>query len=100
MGRWLMKDLGYQYLDGIAAIGEFHYVTTLRDSDTVIGGDGINSFALTNVDNRIDYLNCTVGMHAQLTQLSNLRVAGVFPMRNDPDRQFDSELQIAFNRNF
>jgi hypothetical protein len=100
LGRWLMQDMSYQYLEGIAAIAEFHYVTTLQDSDTILASDGDNSFALTNVDNRVDYLNTTAGFHFQLTPFSNLRVAGVFPVRRDPDRQFDSELQVAFNRNF
>jgi hypothetical protein len=100
VGRWLLQDLDRPYLDGVAAVFEFHYLTTLNDNDQILANDGLNSFAVADVENRVDYLNITAGAHFQLTELSNFRVAGVFPIRNDPDRQFDSELQVVFNRNF
>jgi hypothetical protein len=99
-GYWLMRDIDPRYLTGVALISEFHYLTTLSDADQIINNGISNDFSLAGVDNRVDYLNITAGVHFQLTPLSNFRVSGVFPMRRDPDRQFDSEVQASFNRNF
>lgn len=99
-GYWLIRDPGLRYVTGVALISEFHYLTTLSDADEIINDGVDNDFALAGSDNRVDYLNFTLGVHWQITDLSNLRVSGVFPMRRDPDRQFDSELQVSFNRNF
>jgi len=99
-GYWLIRNPGLRYVTGVALISEIHYLTTLSDADSIIN-DGVNNdFALAGADNRVDYLNLTMGVHWQITPLSNLRVSGVFPMRPDPNRQFDSELQMSFNRNF
>lgn len=99
-GYWLIRDPGLKYVSGVALIAEVHYLTTLSDADEIIDNGVTNDFALAGSDNRVDYLNVTTGVHWQITPLSNLRVSGVFPMRRDPDRQFDSELQVSFNRNF
>jgi hypothetical protein len=102
VGRWLMRDMGYRFLDGIALVNEYHYVTSLNDGDVSLsnGQIGLCSVAVGATDNRVDYLNTTLGVHFQLTDLANLRVSGVFPMRTQPDRQFDSEVQVSFNRMF
>ncbi len=99
-GYWLVRDVDSPYLNGIALISEFHYLTTLSDADEIIINGGTNDFSLAGSDNRVDYLNVTAGVHWQITPMSNFRVSGVFPMRRDPDRQFDSELQMSFNRYF
>ena len=102
MGRWLLRDMHYRYLNGVALVTEFHYITALNNGDVLSsnGMIGLCSVSLGATDNRVDYLNNTLGVHFQLTDLANLRVAGIFPMRKDPDRQFDSELQVSFNRMF
>jgi hypothetical protein len=99
-GYWLARDTGLPYVTGLALISEFHYLTTLSDADEIINNGVDNDFALAGSDNRVDYLNFTLGVHWQITDLANLRVSGVFPVRRDPDRQFDSELQMSYNRNF
>jgi hypothetical protein len=99
LGYWLLDNMNYQYLDGVALVSELHYVTTLSDGD-VLQPYGPGSFNFGYSENRIDYLNFTAGVHCQLTELSNVRISGVFPIKNDPDRQFDSEIQVSFNRNF
>jgi hypothetical protein len=99
LGHWLIQDAGFRHLDGIAAVVEAHYVTTLTDADNVvlnIPGD----FDLGYSENRVDFLNLTVGLHLQVNDQTNFRVGGVFPLRDDPDRQFDSEIQASFNREF
>jgi hypothetical protein len=102
LGRWIVRDLGRSYLDGIALVSEFHYITAVNDADLVDSSGLVNSctFSLGGIGNRSDYLNTSAGVHFQLTELTNLRVSGVFPMRADPDRQFDGELQVSFNRHF
>ncbi|MBM4003210.1 MAG: hypothetical protein FJ295_07985 [Planctomycetes bacterium] len=42
----------------------------------------------------------TAGIHLQLAPLSNLRIGAVVPLRAAPERVFDSELQVSFNRLF
>jgi hypothetical protein len=78
-----------------------HYTTTVQDTDTV--GLGNNSFlagSISNDANRQDLLNLTSGLHAQLGPLSALRVGAVVPLRDQPDRVFDSEVQVSLNRKF
>jgi hypothetical protein len=45
-------------------------------------------------------LNLTSGLQAQLGPLTALRVGAVVPLRNTPDRVFDSEIQVSLNRKF
>jgi hypothetical protein len=45
-------------------------------------------------------LNLTSGLQAQLGSASSLRVGAVVPLRDQPDRVFDSEVQVSFNRRF
>lgn len=100
LGRWLAKDMDRAYLTGIAAILELHYTSTLNDSDQVpvssLGGFG----SLQNPFNRVDLLNLTAGLHFQIGPMSNLRVGAVAPLRAPPERAFDSEIQVSFNRLF
>jgi hypothetical protein len=102
-GRWLYRDDYARYGTGLAALFELHYTTTIQDADAVpfvTPGSIAAGGTITNAFNRIDVLNLTAGLHFQLTDLSNLRVAAVVPLRTDPDRQFDSEIQVSFNRYF
>jgi hypothetical protein len=102
-GRWLYRNEYARYGTGVAALVELHYTTTIQDTDTVpflTGGSFNSGGTITNTINRFDVLNLTAGLHFQLTDFSNLRVAAVAPLRTDPDRQFDSEIQVSFNRYF
>ena len=95
------------YLTGIAAVTELHYTSTIQNSDQIMFtvpppqiGLPPTSGAFQNLANRQDFLNLTAGLQFQIGNLSNLRVACVVPLRNAPDRQFDSEIQVSFNRFF
>lgn len=100
-GRWLYREETGSGLRGIAALFELHYTTTLQDADIVRSPlFSINAARFGNVGNRLDVLNATLGAHFQLTELSNLRVAGVVPLRGAFDQQFDAEIQVSFNRMF
>jgi len=99
VGRWLVRNQGYKYLSGIAAVLELHYVSTIQDTDRVqIQGGPLDT--ISNAANRVDLLNLTSGLHFQLTPKSNFRVGAVVPLRASPDRVFSSEIQLSFNRLF
>jgi hypothetical protein len=100
VGRWLLRDIGNPYLHGIAGILELHYASTLQNADTVDVSNGGVGDEITIPQNRVDLLNMTTGLHFQLTEFSNLRFGVVAPLRAAPDRVFDSELQVTFNRLF
>jgi hypothetical protein len=107
-GYWLYQDPCARYVTGLAGIVELHYATTLQDADTAGGllfsGETVQ---LSSQFNRVDVLNLTAGLHAQLGPCTTLRVAAVVPLRGEDvpdlgveDRLFDSEIQVSFNRRF
>lgn len=100
LGRWLGQPMGYRYLRGVASIVELHYTSTIQDSDQVaVANPGFNQ--TFRVDgNRIDLLNLTSGLHFQLTPAANVRVGAVAPLKSEPNRAFDSEIFVSFNRFF
>jgi hypothetical protein len=101
LGRWMWRDSQRDLFTGLAGIAELHYTTTIQDSDTVnIPITSVFGGNVTNSANRLDLLNLTSGLHFQLGPMSNLRVGAVVPLRAEPDRVFDSELQVFFNRFF
>lgn len=104
LGRWLYRNPHAKYGQGLAGIFELHYTTTIQDSDTInFGGStqaGFVGGTLNNLDNRIDLLNLTAGLHWQITEVSNFRVGCAVPLRREPDRAFDAEIQASFNRHF
>lgn len=105
IGRWLIRSPESTYMTGVAVIGEVHYTKTIQNTDTVIiptnpdTGTFINA-QLTNLANQTDIVNLTTGLQFQIGEFSNLRVGYVVPVQEQPYRQFDSEAQVSFNRNF
>ena len=100
LGRWLGQPMGYRYLRGIASVFELHYTSTLQDSDRI---DFPNAGLIQTIQvagNHTDLLNLTSGLHFQLTPASNLRVGAVAPLKAEPNRAFDSEIYVSFNRFF
>ncbi len=108
-GVWLYRDAEATRFTGLAGIVELHYTSTIQDTDVVPARqlNGLSDLEIRNVSNRSDILNVTAGLHAELGECSNVRVAVVVPVRrnNDlvfgpTDRFFDSELQVQFNRRY
>ena len=97
VGRWLARNAQARHFKGLAALVEYHYTTTLQDADIVTGFVGPDFLAVGNTFNRIDVSNVTVGLHAEIGR-TTIRVGGVFPLRDAPDRDFDAEFQIYVNR--
>lgn len=100
MGYWLFRNPNSSCITGVAGVVEFHYTTTLQDADIVSGTDGVYFLGAGNVWNRLDIVNMTLGVHTQIGELSSLGVGAVLPLDDRPDRQFDAEVQILFNRKF
>jgi len=98
-GYWILRN-PQSTLSGLAALVEFHHTTTQQDADLVSGATSGAAFTFGNLLNRVDVPNLTVGLHAEINGRSELRVGGVFPLNDPPERAFDAELQISFNRRF
>lgn len=98
VGRWLYRNDESDYFRGLAGVVELHYTTSMQDTDEVRFPTFANLNTLSNPGNRFDFLNFTVGVHLQLDELTNVRVGGVFPLRDGFDRPFESEVQVSVNR--
>jgi hypothetical protein len=100
-GYWLLNNLDAYYLQGIAAILELHYTTTIQDGDVLFLGRSTFGGLIGNQYNRVDFLNLTGGLHVQIGPLTNLRVGCAVPLHTSGEnRQFDSEVQVQLNRFF
>jgi hypothetical protein len=103
LGRFLYRDAGTR-LSGIAAQLELHYTTTLQDAETLPAAQGL----LGNPFNRLDLLILTGGLNFQFWNASSLTVGCAVPVRGardplsglHPERPFDVEIQVLFNRYF
>ena len=97
-GYWLWRD-PCACVTGLAALVEVHYTTTLNDTDalfaTPVGsGGGGHVMNLVNPANRLDVVNLTAALHAELAQYTSLRFGGVFPLRDPDNRFFDAEVAV------
>jgi hypothetical protein len=104
VGRYLYRDNNTR-LTGIAAQFEVHYSSTLQDTDHIDFGGG----DIGNPFNRLDLLVLTGGMNFQFWNTSWLTVGCAVPVRGshydqryniNPERPFDAEVQVLFNRFF
>jgi hypothetical protein len=110
-GYWLYLSDTASYLNALGAMVELHYTTTLNDSDVIqaaqrnfgdIDSDGIDEtldLAFGNLNNRVDSLNLTLGIPAQIgmTRIIN---AVVLPLRLGADRGYDAEYTLIVDRMF
>jgi hypothetical protein len=103
-GYWLSRN-PCATVTGLAALVEVHYTTTLNDSDSLfatpvgVGGGG-HVMNLVNPANRMDVINLTAALHAELAQYTSLRIGGVFPLNDPDDRFFDAEVAMQLIRRF
>jgi hypothetical protein len=100
-GYWLYRDPYAEWVNGVAGLLEFHYTTSLQDADTVAIAVPALQSQITNPLNRFDVVNVSAGLNFAFGEAANLRVAGVFPLGDEPDRRFfDSEVQVQFNHRY
>lgn len=99
-GYWLHRN-PCACITGLAVVSELHYTTTLEDSDQVLKiGYPAPRLFFGNFANRVDVVNLTVGLHAELANQTVCRVGGAFPLSSGDNRAFDSELQVQLERRF
>jgi len=96
-GYWIYQNPNANGLTGLAANMEFHYSRALQDRDLVTLSNA--NFESSPVDG-LDILNVTIGLHAALSNSTNVRVGSVFPIKLDGQKCFDAELQAAVVRQF
>lgn len=106
-GYWLYQNACCEgRLRGLASIVEFHYTTTIQDTDSAVLTGANGTFAAGNLLNRVDIPTLTVGAHAQFSR-SNGRVGFVFPLRSKASpfpgitsRPFNWEFVAQYNINY
>lgn len=76
---------------------EFHYTTTLEDSDVIVINTVNSDFDLSSAGNRIDVLNLTLGIDTLLSGGTNVRFGAVVPINDGDDRFFDAEFLAQVN---
>jgi hypothetical protein len=101
-GCWLYRNECARGLTGLASLVEFHYTSTMQDTDVVRGVAYPAQLQLTfsNFANRVDIVNFTVGLHAEFANKTLCRVGAAFPVQLDDNRSFDSEIQVQVERRF
>lgn len=92
LGHWICRNCDpCARLNGVAAIAELHYTTTMNDTDSVA--------SVTNPFNRLDILNASGALNFQLGRTS-LRVGAAAPLTDNEEKLFDAEVIFQLNRNF
>lgn len=99
VGYWLTRNPAAT-LSGMACLAEFHYTGSLQGADVVSGKVNNVDLNFGNLLGEIDVPNVTLGLHAELNHRTEIRVGGVFPLRDRPNRAFDAEAQVSVNRRF
>lgn len=97
--RWLYQNPDASHLRSLAALLEFHYTTSLEDSQPVTIAANGNAYELRNPFNIINMLNMTAGMQAQVG-MTDFRVAAVVPLLGGESRPFDAEFMLQVNRRY
>ena len=92
LGLWLYESR-YGPIRRVASLLELHYTSTLEDTFAGVAG-------VAGLDGRRDILNIIGGLHVQLGNRTQLRVASGAPLRTGTDRAFDSELSVQVARHF
>ncbi len=90
-GYWLFRDDEAELLQGLAGVLELHYTTSLTRADNV--DLGIVHFGANS--GRVDVINLTVGLQANVARSTSIRAAFVTPLRDGKNRFFDSEISLA-----
>ena len=95
-GYWTHRGDVSQRLSGIAPFFEIHYNTTVNDTDAITAGP----FQVGNTFSHLEMLNLVAGVNFEFFGHTYLSAAYVAPATNGPDRFFDGELRVLFNRYF
>lgn len=100
VGYRLYQNPTANIVTAVTPMVEVHYTGTMTDMDFVVGPLGAIGATAGGGTGRRDILNLTAGLNFQLGDLSYLTCAGVVPLTNSLNREFDSEFLVQFNRRF
>ena len=101
-GYWMYRNESVtkaSRLSGVAGMIELHLNQTVQHADSYSANVGGVPFTFGDPNSKIGVANLTTGITTEFGNKSNLMFAYVVPL-TDRDRQFDSELQVAFNYYF
>jgi hypothetical protein len=101
VGYWLYQNPSSVLLIGFAPMAEFHYTTTLQDTDIITGtipGASPDDVMLRHRAGRFDLITVTAALHFELACSTKLRVGGIFPLRDED--LFDTEFGLQITRYF
>lgn len=110
-GYWLVKNnCSDQWLNGLAAMFELHYTTTLNDADIktfptdrtffLSNGQPVPGLVVGNVRNRVDILDLTAGITALVANRMTMNVAASVPLLGGDNRTYDWEAHVQLNYYF
>ena len=95
-GYWIYRNPNARVINGTAAAVELHYTTTLEDTRTLSGATcPCTTFRLSNVENRIDVVNCNVGFYTTWFNRYVTYTGIVSPFDDGTGRFFDLEAQFS-----
>jgi hypothetical protein len=100
VGYWLSRNPDAPWVTGLAGVLELHYTGTVNDAQIIDQTVSSVNFQFGNFANRVNVLDLTAGLHAELVHNTICRVAGVLPLRTGDDRLFNAEVQVQLERRF
>ena len=92
-GYWLVNSPCGRGLTGMAPVVEFHYATSVNDTDVVEG----NGLTVADTTRRFDVLNLTLGNHMRFGQRIEVAAGMTLPLRTGNDEPFDYEALVQVN---
>lgn len=99
-GYWLIRDPQAHLLKRLAPVIEVHETSTLQDSAVRQRVYFDRSYRFGNAANRVDIVDLTLGLHAELAGNWFCRVGGVVPLSAGDNRGFDSEVLVQVEKQF
>jgi len=101
-GYWLYRNPCSWGITGLAFLVESHWTTTTTDADSLSYVSPLQTATLRfgSRANRVDMANVTFGVHAEIGRTTTCRVGAVFPIKDDDDRAFDSEVVVQVEQRF
>jgi len=95
-GYWLYQDDSRRLFPALAAMLELHETAVLSTGDSGVLG----FFPVAPPPALHSLTTLTVGLNLEVTEMTNLRVGGVFPLTRFNDAYFDGEFMLQLNRHF
>jgi hypothetical protein len=91
-GYWLYRGPETDFLLGIAPSVEFHYATTLQNTDT--------AGPVTNPFNQTYLCDLTAGLHVEMERGLDLSVGVSVPLKTDGGNSYDDEVIVQVNQRY